>query len=84
MSQRIVERVIGRLISDEEFRLEFAHLPEPTLVGLIEQGWELTAIEVEALVQTDTMLWSDGARRLDSRLQRSSLRTGEETVKSRS
>ncbi|HEV3214818.1 MAG TPA: Os1348 family NHLP clan protein [Vicinamibacterales bacterium] len=81
MSQRIVERVIGRLITDEEFRLQFADLPEPTLAGLIEQGWELTAIEVEALVQTDTMLWSDGARRIDPRLQRSSLKTGEETVK---
>ena len=79
MSQRIVERVVGRLITDEEFRLEFTRLPERTLAALVEQGWELTPIEVEALVQTDTRLWSDGARRINPRLQRSSLKADEHT-----
>ena len=74
MSQRTVERVVGRLITDEEFRVEFTRLPQDTLAALVEQGWELTAIEVEALVQTDTSLWSDGARRIHARLQRSSLK----------
>ena len=73
MSQRTVERVVGRLITDEEFRLEFTRLPERTLAALVGQGWELTAFEVDALVQTDTKLWSDGARRINPRLQRSSL-----------
>jgi hypothetical protein len=78
MSQRTVERVVGRLITDEEFRLEFTRLPERTLAALVGQGWELTAFEVDALVQTDTKLWSDGARRINPRLQRSSLKTSEE------
>ena len=78
MSQRTVERVVGRLITDEEFRLQFTRLPQHTLATLMEQGWELTAIEAEALVQTDTRLWSDGARRINPRLQRSSLKTHEE------
>jgi hypothetical protein len=78
MSQRTVERVVGRLITDEEFRLEFTRLPQHTLAALNEQGWELTAIEVEALIQTDRRLWSDGARRINPRLQRSSLKTHEE------
>jgi hypothetical protein len=78
MSQRTVERVVGRLITDEEFRLEFSRLPERTLAALVEQGWDLTAIEVEALMQTDTRLWSDGASRINPRLQRSSLKTSEE------
>jgi hypothetical protein len=74
MSQRTVERVVGRLITDEEFRAQFARLPQQTLAALVEQGWELTEIEVDALVQTDTKLWSDGARRINPRLQRSSLK----------
>jgi hypothetical protein len=74
MSQRTVERVVGRLITDEEFRVQFTRLPQPTLAALVEQGWELTAIEVDALVQTDTKLWSDSARRINPRLQRSSLK----------
>jgi hypothetical protein len=78
MSQRTVERVVGRLITDEEFRLQFTRLPQHTLAALMEQGWELTAIEAEALVQTDTRVWSDGARRINPRLQRSSLKTREE------
>jgi len=80
MSQRTLERVVGRLITDDEFRLEFTRLPQHTLAALKEQGWELTAIEVEALVQTDTEVWSDGARRINPRLQRSSLKTHEENI----
>ena len=61
-------------MTDEEFRLQFTGRPEQTLVALVEQGWELTAVEVDALVQTDMRLWSDGARRINPRLQRSSLK----------
>ena len=78
MSQRTVERVAGRLITDEEFRLQFTRRPGETLAFLVEQGWELTAFEVEALIQTDTRLWSDCASRIDPRLQRCSLKPGEE------
>ena len=74
MSQRTVERVVGRLITDEEFRVQFTRRPQQTLAVLVEQGWELTAIEVDALVQTDIKLWSDSARRINPRLQRSSLK----------
>ena len=74
MSQRTVERVVGRLITDEEFRVQFIRRPQQTLAALVEQGWELTAIEVDALVQTDIKLWSDSARRINPRLQRSSLK----------
>ena len=79
MSQRTVERVVGRLITDEEFRVQFTRRPQQTLAVLVEQGWELTAIEVDALVQTDTKLWSDSARRINPRLQRSSLKASEES-----
>jgi len=78
MSQRTVERVIGRLVTDEELRVAFSRAPKETLAALAEQGWELTGIEVAALLHTDIRLWSAAAARLDPRLLCSSLRTGEE------
>jgi hypothetical protein len=79
MSQRIVERVIGRLATDEELRVEFTRAPRGTLEALREQGWELNHAEVDALISTDIGLWSEIAGRIDSRLQRCSLRGTEET-----
>ena len=75
MSQRNVERVIGRLVTDEELRLEFTRAPKETLAALVEQGWELTGVEVDALLHTDIGLWSDAATRIDPRLRRCSLKT---------
>ena len=77
MSQRTVERLIGRLVTDEELRLEFMRAPKRTLATLAELGWELTNVEVEALLRTDIRLWSDAAARVDSLLQCSSLKIGE-------
>jgi len=79
MSQRIVERVIGRLVTDEELRLEFTRAPRVTLEALREQGWELNHAEIEALMSTDIGLWAEVAGRIDSRLQRCSLKGTEET-----
>jgi hypothetical protein len=50
MSHRTIERVIGRLLTDEELRLEFTRSPKKTLSVLAEQGWELTRLEVDALL----------------------------------
>ena len=75
MSHRTVERVIGRLVTDEEFRLEFTRAPKKTLAALAEQGWELTGVEVDALLHTDVRLWSDAATQIDARLRRCSLKT---------
>ena len=78
MSQRTVERVIGRLVTDEELRFEFTRAPRETLANLAELGWELTAVEIDALLRTDLRLWSDAAARVDPRLQCSSLKSGED------
>lgn len=51
MSQRIVERLVGRLMTDEELRFEFTRAPEATLRALCEQGWELSHAEFEALIK---------------------------------
>jgi hypothetical protein len=75
MSHRTIERVIGRLLTDEELRLKFTRSPKGTLLELGEQGWELTRIEVDALLTMELRLWSEVAARIDPRLQRCSLKT---------
>jgi hypothetical protein len=77
MSHRTIERVIGRLLTDEELRHEFMRSPRRTLAELSEQGWELSRLEVEALLAMEINLWSDVADRIDPRLQRCSLKTHE-------
>ena len=71
MSQRTIERVIGRLLTDEELRHEFTRSPRRTLAELVEQGWDLSRLEVDALLAIEIALWSETAVRIDSRrLQR--------------
>jgi hypothetical protein len=70
MAQKAVQRIIGRLVTDEEFRLQFLEDPVTLLMALREQGVELTEIEIRALVQTDRQLWTDAAARIDAHLQR--------------
>jgi hypothetical protein len=74
MSQRTVELVIGRLLTDEELRLRFDQDPIGTLADFCERGFELTRGEIDALVQTDIKLWGETAGRINPRLQRCSLR----------
>jgi hypothetical protein len=78
MSHRTIERFIGRLLTDEELRRSFTRSPTRTLAELGEQGWELTRIEVDALLTMETRLWSEVAARIDPRLQRCSLKNVED------
>ena len=73
MAHRIVEILIGRLITDERFRGEFLDDPRGTLVRLGAAGVDLTATEVAALLDTDPGLWTAIAERVDPRLQKVSL-----------
>jgi hypothetical protein len=73
LAQRIVELLIGRLLTDEAFRNQFLINPEQTLLDLCDRGFALTRTEVAALVGTDPAVWTDAAERLDSRLQKVSL-----------
>jgi hypothetical protein len=75
LSQRIVEMLIGRLITDEQFRAEFLERPESTLLALCERGLELSSTEIAAIVNTDPTLWARIADAIDPRLQKASLRT---------
>jgi hypothetical protein len=74
MSQKTVQLLIGRLLTDEECRFRFLSDPLGTLVAMRDQGFELTGSEIQALVRTERAFWNDAADRLDSQLQRCSLR----------
>ena len=73
MSQKTVQLLIGQIVTDEELRLRFVRQPLETLTALREQGFELTASEIEALVETDRQLWNSAAARIHPSLQRCSL-----------
>jgi hypothetical protein len=75
MSQRNVEILIGRLLTDEDLRRNFTREPAATLDGFCQQGWELSRCEIDALLSQDVAMWSEMARRIPSKLQRCSLRT---------
>jgi hypothetical protein len=74
MSQKTVQLVIGRLVTDEELRVRFVDRPLETLTELREQGFELTGDEIDALARSDRKMWPAMARRIHPRLQRCSLR----------
>ena len=73
--QRHIERLIGRLATDEDFRHAFQRDPHQTLNDAAAWGLCLSAIEMEALLATDQKLWDRIAGELDARLQKASLKT---------
>jgi hypothetical protein len=70
MSQRGVERVIGRLVTDEEFRRRFAEDPAEILQAAVACGVELTSLEMQALAFIDPLLLARLAENLDPRIQK--------------
>jgi hypothetical protein len=74
LAQRTIEVLIGRLITDEQFRADFLSHPARTLAALCEQGWDLSHTEISALVATDPALWTKTADAVDPRLQKASFR----------
>jgi hypothetical protein len=74
MSQHVVEAVIGRLVTDEDFRRRFRHDGAAVLDGLIAGGAPLTPVERRALLDLDRALYEPFAERLDPRLQKICLR----------
>jgi len=72
---RSIEILIGRLVTDEDFRAAFRRDPRTALANASMWGLELTAGEVVALLATDRTLWDRMAKELDARLQKASLNT---------
>ena len=66
--------LIGRLITDEQFREEFTRDPQAVLLALCDRGFELSRTEIAALVSTDSSIWARTADEIDPRLQKASLK----------
>lgn len=70
MSQKTVERLIGKLATDEEVRSRYRADRRRTLEDLAGGPDLLTAVELDALVATPADLLDSFADALDPRLQR--------------
>lgn len=73
MSQTSVERVIGRLVTDEAFRRRFAAGRRELLRELVDGGLELTWCELEVLQGLDLRSIARCAERIDPRIHKSDL-----------
>lgn len=76
MSQRNVEKIIGRLVTDEAFRHEFIDSPAACLRALAERGVELTECEREGLETVDARMLAVFAETIHPCIQKSDLKAG--------
>ena len=72
--QRSIEVLIGRLITDEDFRRLFITDPRATVEAAADWGLLFSQSEIAALIATDRDLWDQVADQIDPRLQKASLR----------
>jgi DNA-binding CsgD family transcriptional regulator len=79
MSPRGVQLVIGKLLTDADFRQRFEAQAREGLAGLREQGIDVNESEMTALVETDPGVWLQMARRIDQRLHQVTTVTSEPT-----
>ncbi len=80
MSQKTVQLLIGRLLTDEDLRAQFMERPLETLARLREDGYDLSPCEIAALVEGDQRMWAAMARRIHPRLQQCSLRAASKAL----
>ena len=65
MTQRWIEIVIGKLVTDEGLRQKYLSAPRETLLDLVERGMHLTHAEIAALIAIDSALWERAAKQID-------------------
>ena len=70
MSQRAVEGLLGRIITDQSFRRRF--YTDPTAACMAE-AMEVTSRELEAVLTLDEKQVAGFAQQLDSRIVRASI-----------
>ncbi len=77
MSQKTVERILGKLATDEEARQRFRAGPREAVDGLAKEADRLTSVERDALCALDPDTLDRFADALDPRLQRVRIPAGE-------
>lgn len=75
-----VETLIGRLATDPALRNRFAEGPIALLGELAESGFELTAVELQALTAIDPASLHAFASSLDRRLRKAAVATPNATA----
>ena len=70
MTQQAVERVLGKLLTDENFRERFFASPE---LACWEAGFALSPVELEALSRVSSEALTQLGEALDKRISRPSL-----------
>lgn len=70
MTHRNVEALLGRLATDPSLRSRFVEDPARLLRELMDEGYELTAVELEALASTNADAIRSFADTLDRRIRR--------------
>jgi hypothetical protein len=76
MSQKTVERILGKLATDEEARQRFRAAPGRALAAIAGEVDSLTPVEREALCALDADLLDRFADGLDPRIQRVRIPSG--------
>lgn len=77
MSQRNVERILGRLVTDEGFRRRFWESREVALGELERFGCEINECERKALLDLSEACVEQFAGSIDPRIQKLDLEGGE-------
>ncbi len=81
MTHRNVEALLGRLATDPSLRRRFVEDPARLLTELMEEGYELTSVEIEALASTNADAIHSFADSLDRRIRRAIVHTEQNTSK---
>ena len=72
MSQRDVEKLLGKILTDDDFRESFFPVGRQSFEFAAQYGLELTAVERSALSSLRSRAFECLARSLDPRISRSS------------
>lgn len=77
MSQRCVEMLLGKILTDEDFRRSFFPVQPSSFEMAAARGFELTPVERSALSTLRPRQFELLARQLDSRISRSAVSRAE-------